>query len=112
MQKWITGALLWALLLPVFGGVRFLWWALSAVAWLKPKSWMTVVGLIVVWETGGVSALQLRPDVIESMRHLILVWTSVVVGILVLYHGLRSPESRKLWRRLRQQTRLDTIHPR
>ena len=86
------------LLLPILGTARFFWSVLRAVAW-RPRSLLVLGGLAVVASSTNPAPI-LAPNGVGPLGHMIPFCVGSV-GIVVLWHGLRSYEFRMLWRRLR-----------
>ena len=100
MKRRIVVALLCFLLLPIVGSGRLVWHTLSALAALRPKTLLTLVGLVVALSFPNPVTEQLAQAGIWPLGHVILVRLLPAVGVGALYHGLRSRDLRALWRRL------------
>jgi hypothetical protein len=98
MRRRLFGATFCLLLLPILGTVHFLWSVLRAVAW-SPRS-MLVIGGLAVAVSSTDSVRILAPHGIGPLGHMIPFCVGAL-GIVVLWHGMRSREIRVLWRRLR-----------
>lgn len=98
MRRRLFGAVLCLLLLPVLGTARVLWSALRAAAW-RPRGLILFGGLAAALSTTN-SASLIAPNGVGPMGHMIP-YAVTVTGLLVVWHGVRSPELRTLWRHLR-----------
>ena len=86
------------LLLPVLGTGRFFWFALRGAA-QRPRRLLVLGGLVLAVRSTNPAPF-LAPNGIGLLEHMIPLCVGLV-GIVVLWHGLRSSEFRLLWRRLR-----------
>ena len=100
MKRRITATLLWLLLLPVVGSGLLLWRTLVALAAFRPKTLLTLVGLVVALSLPNPLTEQLAAAGVWPPGHEILVRLLPALGVGVLYHGLRSRSLWALWRRL------------
>ncbi|MCB1282334.1 MAG: hypothetical protein KDB18_12510 [Salinibacterium sp.] len=98
MKRRFIGVALCLLLLPVFGAARLLWSSLRAIAW-RPRGLLVVGGLGLALSSAESRAL-LAPNGVGPMGHMIP-YLAGAAGLVVLVVGLRSRETRFLWRRLR-----------
>ena len=98
MPRRILGALLWLALLPIVGTGRLVWHAVAVLARLRPKTWLILVGLAVALSTPNPVSAQLAEPGIWPPGHVILGPATLVLGVFVLYHGLRSHWLRRLGR--------------
>ena len=98
MSRRILGALLWLVLLPVVGVSRLVWHSLSVLARFRPKTLLVLVGLAVALSTPNPVSAQLDEAGIWPPGHVILGPATLVLGVFVLYHGLRSRWLRRLGR--------------
>jgi len=96
------GTLAWLILLPIVGSGRLLWRTLAALAALRPKTLLTLVGLAVALSLPNPVSVQLAEAGIWPPGHVILVRAGLAAGVGVLYQGLRSPGLKRLWRRLQR----------
>ena len=104
MSRRILGALLWLVLLPVVGVSRLVWHSLSVLARFRPKTLLVLVGLAVALSTPNPVRAQLDEAGIWPPGHMILEPAALVLGVFVLYHGLRSRWLRRLgWSLLRER---------
>jgi hypothetical protein len=90
MPRRILGALLWLALLPLVGAFRLVWHSLTVLARLQPKTLLVLVGLAVALSTPNPVSAQLDEAGIWPPGHVILGPATLVLGVFVLYHGLRS----------------------
>ena len=90
MPRRILGALLWLVLLPLVGASRLLWHSLTVLARFRPKTLLLCVGLAVALSTPNPVSAQLNDAGIWPPGHMILGRAALVLGVFVLYHGLRS----------------------
>lgn len=102
MHRRFVGALLFLTLLPIVGAARLLWQTLAAVARLQPKTLLVLVGLAVALSLPNPVSAQLAEAGVWPPGQVILVRIQLALGVVVLYHGLRSPGLRSLWRRLQR----------
>jgi hypothetical protein len=102
MPRRILGALLWLTLLPLVGSGRLVWRLLVALAALRPMTVLALVGLAVALNMPNPVSAQLAQAGIWPLGQVILARGWLVLGVGVLYHGLRSPELARLWRRRRR----------
>ena len=100
MRQRLWGTLLWLLLLPLIGGGRLLWRMLCVMTAFRPSTVLVLVGLVVALSLPSPVTAQLADAGIWPPGHVILVRLGFAIGIGVLYHGLRSPTQRRLWRTL------------
>lgn len=96
MPRRILGALLWLALLPIVGTGRLVWQSLAALARFHPKTLLTLVGLAVALSMPNPVSAQLAESGIWPPGHVILGPAALVLGVFVLYHGLRSRWLRRL----------------
>jgi hypothetical protein len=101
MRHRIWGTLLWLLLLPLIGAGGLLWRMLCVLTALRPSTVLVLVGLVVALSLRSPVTAQLADAGLWPPGHGISVRLGFAIGIGVLYHGLRSPTQRRLWRRLR-----------
>ena len=90
MTRRILGALLWLALLPLVGVGRLVWHSFTVLARFRPKTVLLAVGLVVALSTSNPVSAQLGDAGIWPPGHMILVRATLVLGVFVLYHGLRS----------------------
>ena len=102
MRHRLLGTLLWLVLLPVIGSGRLLWQILCALTALRPQTILVLVGLVVALSLPNPVSAQLAEAGVWPLGHMILVRLIAALSIGVLYHGLRSPTQRRLWRRLQR----------
>src|SRR5262249_7903860 len=100
MPRRILGALLWLTLLPIVGAGRLVWQALAVMARLHPRTVLLLVGLALALSTPNPVSAQLAEAGIWPPGHMILDRVSLALGVMVLFHGLRSPGLRRLRRGL------------
>lgn len=104
MRQRLWGTLFWLLLLPVIGSGQLLWRMLRALTALRPSTALTLVGLVLALSLPNPVSAQLAEAGVWPPGHEILVRLLAVLGAGVLYHGLRSPTQRRLWRRLQRES--------
>ena len=100
MKRRIAATLLWLLLLPIVGSGRLFWRTLGALVALRPKTLLTLVGLVVALSLPNPITEQFAAAGVWPPGHEILVRLLPAVGVGVLYHGLRSRGLKALWRKL------------
>jgi hypothetical protein len=100
MHRRIMGALLWLACFPIVGTGRLVGRTLAALASLQPRTMLVLVGLAVALSLPNPVSAELADAGIWPPGHVILVRILSALGVGVLYHGLRSPGLRRLWRRL------------
>jgi hypothetical protein len=98
MPRRILGALLWLALLPIVGTGGLVWHSLAVLARFQPKTLLVLVGLAVALSTSNPVSAQLAESGIWPPGHVILGPASLVLGVFVLFHGLRSHWLRRLGR--------------
>ncbi len=102
MRRRLLGTLLWLLLLPLVGAGRLLWFTLQLLTRQRLQTLLTLLGLAVAMSLPGPLATQLSEAGIWPPGQVILARASVVLGIVVLWFGLRSTGLSRLRRRLWQ----------
>ncbi len=100
MHKRLLGALLFLGVLVVVGFFRLLWRMVLALAALRPKTLLVLVGLVVALSLPNPVSNLLAQSGVWPMGHVILVRALPVLGIGVLYQGLRTPGLGRICRRL------------
>lgn len=100
MRRRIFGALFWLLLLPVVGSGRLLWQGLRGLARLRLQTILMLVGLPVALSLPSPVQEQLAQAGVWPPGHMLLGRAALILAVLVLYHGLRSPSIWRLRRRL------------
>jgi hypothetical protein len=103
MQRRILASLLFILLLPIVGSGRLLWRLLAVLAGFRPQTLLMLVGLAVALSLHSPVTEQLAEAGIWPIGHVILVRLISVVGVGVLYFGLRSSALRRLWWKLQRR---------
>jgi hypothetical protein len=100
MTRRLLGGILWLSLLPIVGTGRLIWFLLRLLAGFRPGTMLVLIGLGVALSLPNPVSDQLAEAGIWPMGHVILVRVSLALGVLVLYHGLRSPGLHRLRRGL------------
>jgi hypothetical protein len=102
MRRQLLRTLLWLLLLPVAGSVRLFSVVVYLAGRLRLKSLITLGGLVLVLSARSPLTAQLPLDRGWPREgHSILFGGVVVLVLIVLVLGARSPVCQRLWRRLR-----------
>lgn len=95
------GTLLWCLLLPLAGSVRFFSFVLHLAGRLRPKTLLLIGGLALAVSMSNSLTAQLPLDRIwPGEGHSTLFGGVVVLVFVILVLGARSPLCRRRWRRL------------
>lgn len=89
-------------MLPLIGSGRLLWQMLCLLTAFRPSTVLVLVGLVVALSLPNPVSAQLAEAGVWPPGHVILVRLLAALGVGVLYHGLRSPTQRRLWRRLQR----------
>ena len=98
MSRRILGALLWLTCLPIVGTWQLIWHSLAVLVRFQPKTLLVLVGLAVALSTPNPVSALLAVSGIWPPGHVILGPATLVLGVFVLFHGLRSPGLRRFGR--------------
>ena len=102
MRHRLWGTLLWLVLLPLVGSARLFWRTLCLLTAFRPKTFLVLVGLVVALSLPNPVSAQLAAAGVWPPGHVISVRLLAGLSVGVLYHGLRSPSQRRLWRKLQR----------
>ena len=98
MRTHLTGMVLWLVLTLLVGLIRLLLVVLRKLSGLRLRNQLALFGLIVVFGTANSVTDQLDMTQIRPLWHQVWTWLLILAGVAVVYHGIRSPESKRLWR--------------
>lgn len=104
MKHLVWRTILWTLLLVPVGTGRLLWQTARTIVGFRPQTLLMFVGLAVALSFPNPVTAQLAQAEVWPPGQMILVRLLPALGAGVLYHGLRSPMQRRLWRRLQRSS--------
>jgi len=101
MRRRILGTLLWFLLLPIVGAGRLCWTLLRLLGSIRPKTLFMLGGLAVALSAPSPVSSQIS-EAVWPAGQMLQSSGLVVLGVVVLSHGMGSPAMRRLWRKIQQ----------
>lgn len=101
MRQRLLGLLAWLVLVFIMGAGRLLWTVLRAVVWLRFRSLLALGCVVAIAQSSDAPTVQRLFSGVGPYGHMILFAGGVVLVLVIVARGVRSPATKRVRRRFR-----------